>query len=51
MKDIEAKKEDQKVEETKNNIDTLRDMHNKVKELLQAIQDAEDRSSQSVNRM
>lgn len=51
LKDIEAKKEDQKVEQTKNNLDTLRDMHNKVKELLQAIQEAEDRSSQSVNRM
>jgi hypothetical protein len=51
MLDIQGKKEDQKVEETKNNIDTIRDMHNKVKELLQAIQEAEDRSSQSINRM
>jgi hypothetical protein len=49
--DIQAKKVDQTVEETKNNIDTLREMHAKVKELLQAIQQAEDESSKSVARM
>jgi len=51
LKDIDAKKTEQMSEETRNTMDTLREMLSKVKETLQAIEQARSQSSQSVARM
>jgi len=49
--DIESKKMEQQLEETRNVQDTLREMLSKVKETLQAIQQAQSQTAQSVARM